>query len=149
MNFLFLFVLLQVPVYGLGPSKSLNKITSLSQTTKKIRKFVKGVGEFLSSKKPGSSKAKKPTKNPTAPTKRSPRKTTRPRKNKAVKTSADTGESDSKSNFARQVVVAGVGGGALTLIPTSKGEKTDYDYEYVTETVPTEVSTSTVSLSHI
>ena len=129
-------------IHGLSPTKSMGKLSSLSRATQKVRKFVKGVTDFVSSKKPGS--RKKPNKgNKThKANSRRPRKNTRsPKKTKATKNTPtqDSGKSSAKE-FAGQLVVAGVGGGGLALIKTS-GES-DYEYEYTDSTEnPTTIET--------
>ena len=144
-----LLVLFQASIHGLSPSKTVGKLGTLSRATQKVRKFVKGVADFVSSKKPSSTKAKK--NNSSSKSRKTavnrPRKSTRPAKRTKSLQKAETKDSTDSSlkNFAAQMAIAGVSGGGLTLLQGKDDSGTDYEYEYVTETTPSTISLSTVS----
>ena len=127
---------------SLSPSKTLSKANSLAKAGKTVRKFIKGVSEYVSGKKP-SSKSKTSTKGSKKPRannknkRHSPKKNVKKIKNRPQTSSQTTSDSESGGfkNFVGQLAIAGVGGGGLSMLQGLNTDNSEYEYEYEYVTV--------------
>ena len=137
MKIAYYFVLMGTLSSSLSPAKTFSKVNSLSKAGKTVRKFMKGVSEFVSGRKPNANKSKSPKKTtrPSLKTNKSKRhsnkkiKTTRPTKAKTTPAPTDS-ESGGFKNFAGQLAIASVGGGGLTMLQNLSKDDVEYEYEY-------------------
>lgn len=158
MKLINLFVWLNTIAYGLNPAKAFNNANNLSKAGKTVRKFIKGVSDFVTNRKPSSTKVKtpkKPTRSSKTPTKNKRHsskknlKTARPNK---TPTSATPSESENGGfkNFVGQLAIAGVSGGGLTMLQSLTKDDVEYEYEYeyvTTSPISDETLLTTVSKS--
>ena len=132
---------------NMNPAKTLSSANNIAKAGKTIRKFVKGVSEFVTGKKPSSNKSKafkKPNRSSktAGKSKRHQRKTVKASRTSKAPTSPAPVESSESGlkNFVGQMAIAGVSGGGLTMLQGLTKDDTDneYEYEYVTVETPIE-----------